>query len=145
MLNAEGYRGSEYLRRLVTPGRDVKDSLRESLVLRPAPGRKSEMSKQIGFDKDGICYGLLFTFGKRWEMSFYTTEVGRKRGAKYLKSLGHDVLSFEITLKEIHQRAHLIPYVPKTDKRVSILFMNGMIKVRGTDNDDGKEKYVNNS
>ncbi len=97
------------------------------------------MSQTIDFGTDGVSYGLLYPDGKRWSMSFYTTESGRKKGAKYLHGLGLvPLLTFELTSKEILQRAQLFTLIPKTDQRVRHFLANELIKVQGTSNENRK-------
>ena len=77
------------------------------------------MSQSICFGKDGKCYGILFPMGihpqPAWEMSFYTTERGRKTGIAYLFKLLGDLCpmyKFELTLAEIVKRGVLVPFIP---------------------------------
>ena len=77
------------------------------------------MSLPISFGKDDKAYGLLFSLGPlekpHWEMSFYSSERGRKMGIRYLhKLLGAycPILRFELTLSEIRQRGVLAPFIP---------------------------------
>lgn len=50
-----------------------------------------------------------------WQMSFYTTERGRRTGIAYLfKLLGDQcpMYKFELTLAEIVKRGVIIPFIP---------------------------------
>jgi hypothetical protein len=77
------------------------------------------MSLPIDFSKDGKAYGLLFPIGGQWQMSFYTTERGRKHGITSLFELLGDlcpIKKFEFTLKEIDYRSIPVPFIPRDRK-----------------------------
>jgi hypothetical protein len=77
---------------------------------------------QFGFDKDGKIYGLLYAepfkdwntgeIKADWALKFYASERSRKRGIKLASGPGRPVFLFELTIKQLAQMGHPLPYVP---------------------------------
>jgi len=88
------------------------------------------------FEKDGIAYGILYPMGgetPRWEINFYSSESGRKRGIRYLRTLFGSyctILTFEVTLKELRLRASLIPGVPDEKQRDFVDVVKAELRLR---------------
>lgn len=78
------------------------------------------MSLPIDFSSDGISYGLLFPLAGTWQMSFYSSEKGRRRGMTYLQReiIGSlPLYSFELKLADIQKSGVLVPFIP-FDKKI---------------------------
>jgi hypothetical protein len=73
------------------------------------------MSLPIDFGKDNKVYGLLFPIGFIWQMSFYSSERGRKTGMKHLQreitGQNQPILKFELSLTEIYERGIIVPFL----------------------------------
>ena len=84
------------------------------------------MSVWIGVKdiKTDILYGLLVgrswvdrvtkETGKEWDLHFYPTEKGRKRGMIYQKrEYGGDLLTFEIKVLDLFNQAKSVTVIPR--------------------------------
>lgn len=85
------------------------------------------MIGDIGFDKDGMTYGLLYADAWRdletsgvkveWYMKFYSSSVSRKRSLnKYLQP-GKPIFLFELSIKQVADLGVPLPYVPDEKRR----------------------------
>lgn len=105
------------------------------------------MSLPVDFGEDNKVYGLLFPLGPRekpcWNMSFYTTERGRKRGATYLVSLMGSqcpIYKFELPLAEIVKRSSIVPFLPKDRPGA----LERVVKIEKTHMKSERPKYKDN-
>ena len=84
------------------------------------------MAVWIGIDdiKSDVLYGLLIgiafkdrdtlEIGKTWDLHFYPTEKGRKRGMIYQKrQYGGDLMTFEIKVIDLFKQAKLAAVIPR--------------------------------
>jgi len=84
------------------------------------------MAVWIGIDniKSDVLYGLLIgrafkdritlEVGKTWDLHFYPTEKGRKRGMIYQKrQYGGDLLTFEIKVIDLFKQAKSVAVIPR--------------------------------
>lgn len=84
------------------------------------------MAVWIGIDdiKTDVLYGLLtgrafrdratLEVTKHWDLHFYPTEKGRKRGMIYQKRhYGGDLLTFEIKVIELFNQAKSVTVIPR--------------------------------
>lgn len=76
---------------------------------------------QPGKNLYGLLVGTVFINGvtkqqgKRWAMHLYHTEKGRRQGTlrQAREYPGSDLLTFELTFKDIWERAKLLAVIPK--------------------------------
>ena len=85
------------------------------------------MIGNIGFDKDGMTYGLLYAYAWQdlettevkveWYMKFYSSQGSRKRNLNSYRQAGRPIFLFELSVKQVADLGMPLPYIPDEKRR----------------------------
>ena len=85
------------------------------------------MIGDIGFDKDGLTYGLLYAdcwhsletkeVKVEWYMKFYSSRSSRKRNLNKYRQPGKPIFLFELSVKQVADLGTPLPYTPEEKRR----------------------------
>lgn len=65
-------------------------------------------------DKDGVLHGIAYRYrsGGLWDVDFYSTAKGRKRGIQSLhRTTYYEVVEFEVNIRELLRRGRYVPLI----------------------------------